>query len=383
MLLYILLSVTIALLGLIAWKLFSQSEDHHPVHDMLESLRRDIQDSREKHKEYIQERMDRVGEILHRSITDNSKTMQGQFSQSAAIIKEVTEKLTKLDETNKQVLNFSEQLREFESILKQPKGKGALGEYWLGALLSHVLQPDQYKMQYKFQNGEIVDAVVYFQEKIIPIDAKFSSQGYSQMTKEGDEKKREKLEEEFKKTIKQRIDETAKYIRPEESTTDYAFMFIPAEGIYYDLLVQKVGTLDINRMNLIRYAHDKRVLIVSPNTFFAFLQTVIEGLRAFRMQESVREVLQRVELLGKHLNSYDEFMRKVGSNLSTTVNMYDNAYREFKKIDKDIYKITDGASGGSIDPLLVEKPSAHIEEAVSASLTKRSTKQFAAAADAV
>ena len=350
---YLLLGLILAICAFAAWQIYSRnsSASSSNLREMLAVLQKDIQDARLKDREHLQERIDYVSKLLTTNVQESSKTMQAniqanmraqqaQFKESTSIIKEVTEKLTKLDETNKQVMNFSSQLEDLQSILKQPKGKGVLSEYWLETMLSHVLQPDQYKMQYKFKNGEIVDAVVFFQEKIIPIDAKFSSEKYSLLVKEKDSKRRESFESEFKKDLKLRIDETAKYIRPDESTTDYAFMFIPAEGIYYDLLVTKVGNMDINRENLIQYAHSRRVLIVSPNTFFAFLQTVIEGLRAVKMQESVHEILKRVEKLSKHIGSYEEYMQKMGANLSTTVNMYNSAYREFQKIDKNVFKLT-------------------------------------------
>lgn len=361
---YILLGIILVLCGVIVMQLARRKSEADPLSQTLADLKKDLQESRFKDREHLQERIDHVSKLMTQGLQESSKTVQTQFRQSADIIKQVTERLTKLDETNKQVMHFSGQLEDLQRILKQPKGKGILGEYWLETMLSHVLQPDQYKMQYKFQNGEIVDAAVFYQNKIIPIDAKFSSEKYTAIEKERDEEKRTKLEEEFKRDLKLRIDETSKYIRPEESTTDYVFMFIPAEGIYYDLLVQKVGSMEINRINLIQYAHQKRVLIVSPNTFFAFLQTVIEGMRAYKMQESIKDVQQNVERLHKHLNAYEEFMRKLGVNLNSTVSMYDQAYSEYKKVDKDVLRLTDGAAGGDVEPLQINRPTAHIEDAV-------------------
>lgn len=324
----------------------------------------------EKHREALQQKVDKITDRM----TDS---MRSQFAQSSGLIKDVTEKLTKLDETNKQVLNFSEQLKDLESILKQPKGKGILSEYWLESMLGHVLQPGQYEMQYKFTNGEIVDAVVFFQEKIIPIDAKFSSEKYNAIVKEKDERRLETLEKSFKADLKLRIDETAKYIRPAEGTTDFAFMFLPAEGIFYDLLINSVGTVDVNRQSLIEYAFAKRVVIVSPATFFAYLQTVLQGLKAFKMEESVHEIRKNIETLGKHMGSYESFFNKVGTHLGTTVSMYNQASDEFRKVDKDIYKLTEGKIGGDVDPLLLEKPSGHLEETVETSKLKVTRKLIA------
>ncbi len=219
-----------------------------------------------------------------------------------------------------------------------------------------MLQPNQYKMQYQFNNGEIVDAAIFFNEKIIPIDAKFSLEKYNMIMEEQDSDKRSRLEKEFKQDIKNRIDETAKYIKPNENTTDFAFMFIPAEGIYYNLLIYKVGNLDVNSHDLIEYAFRKHVIIVSPTSFFAYLETVLQGLKALKMEDSIKEIVKKVGDLGRHLNSYETYLEKMGKNLGTTVNMYNSAYKEFNKIDKDVYKITEGDKGGEVEPLLVDKP---------------------------
>jgi len=341
------------------------------LQNTLEKLQKDVQDGREKDREHLQQRIDTVQNAMTSGMQKSSDTMQKHFNDALNIVKDVTGKLTELEKTNKQVVNFSEQLQDLQSILKNPKGKGVLSEYWLETMLAHVLQPEQYQMQYKFSNGEIVDAVVFFQETVIPIDAKFSSAKYLDIAKESDPKKRESIENSFKNDLKARIDETAKYIRPSEKTTDFAFMFLPAEGIYYDLLINKVGSIDVNRQNLIEYAFSKRVVIVSPTTFFAYLQTVLQGLKAFKMEESVGAILKQVESLGKHLGSYDSFMQKVGNHLGTTVSMYNQAYGEFKKIDKDILKLTEGKEGGTIDIKQLEKPSAHIEQAFDSASKKK------------
>ena len=288
--------------------------------------------------------------------TNLNKTIQEQFGQSMKIVTDVTEKLTKLDETNKQVVGVAEQLQGLEDVLKNPKHRGVLGEYYLENVLKNVLPPSSYEMQYKFSDGDIVDAVVFVKDKIIPIDSKFSLENYNRIVEEKDVAKKEELEKLFKQDLKNRIDETAKYIKPKENTMDFAFMFIPAEGIYYDLLINKVGAMKTNTHDLIEYAFkDRHVIIVSPTSFFAYLQTVMQGLRALQIEESAKEIRKQVEALGKHMLSYEEYLKKLGNNLSTTVNMYNSAYKEFGKIDKDVVKIAGGEK--SVEVLQIEKPS--------------------------
>jgi len=288
-------------------------------------------------------------------IGQTTKIIQNITGQSARLIADVTERLTKLDETNKQVVNFSAQLQNLQDILKNPKQRGVLGEYFLEETLKNVLPPNSYQMQYAFKDGTIVDAVVFVKDKVIPVDSKFSLENYEKILNCRDAAEREKLEKLFKQDLKLRIDETAKYVKPSEKTMDFAFMFIPSEAIYYDLLINKVGAVQVNTRDLIEYAFKERhVIIVSPTSFLAYLQTVLQGLRALQIEESAKEIRKHVEMLGRHILSYDDFMKKLGVSMSTAVNHYNNAYKEFKKIDKDVVKIAGGES--KIEVLAIEKP---------------------------
>jgi DNA recombination protein RmuC len=327
--------------------------------ELLESMRKDVQEGRERDRAHLQERMDAVTNVLQNNLQHSSKLQQSQSEAAANLLKDVTRKITEMEGTSKQVLDFTKELTDLQAILKQPKGRGVLGEYWLESLLTHVLQPGQYQMQYKFSNNDIVDAAIFFREEIIPIDAKFALARFNDLAQEKDIAKREELEKEFKKDLKLRVDETAKYIRPEERTTSFAFMFLPADGIFYDLLVNQVSSSGVNSRNLLEYAFEKRVIVVSPSTFYAYLQTVTMGLNAMRLNKDAEQIRKNVELLGKHLQSYETYMQKVGNNLGTTVNMYNQAYTEFAKIDKDVVKITDGNSGGTANALQLEKPITH------------------------
>ena len=312
----------------------------------------------------MQEQLKEIRQTLDNKMGDSAKIMQQQFSQSARIIKEVTERLTKLDETNRQVVDFADQLQNLQDILKNPKQRGVLGEYFLETVLKNVLPPKSFQMQYEFKNGEMVDAVVFVKDKIIPIDSKFSLENYNRIVEERDAGRKEELEKQFKIDLKNRIDETSKYIRPAEGTMDFAFMFIPAEGVYYDLLINQVGAIKVSTRDLIEYAFkEKHVIIVSPTSFLAYLQTVLQGLRALQIEESAKEIRKRVEMLGKHLLNFDEYMKKLGGHMSTAVNTYNQAYKELGKVDKDVLKISrlDSESeragrAGEIEPMELERP---------------------------
>lgn len=302
----------------------------------------------------LQEQLKEIRGTLDKKLGESHESMQRQFGESSRIIRDITEELVRVKETNKQVISFADQLQSLQDVLKNPKQRGVLGEYYLETLLKNVLPPKSYQMQYSFTDNVIVDAVVFVKDKIIPIDSKFSLENYNRLAEEKKPAERDRLEKLFKQDLKNRIDETSKYIKPDENTMDFAFMFIPHEAIYYDLLVAEVGGVKVNTQDLIEYAFKKNVLIVSPTSFLAYLQTVLQGLNALRIEESAKEIRKRVGELGKHLNSYEEFMKKLGGHLSTTVNSYNASYKELNKIDKDVTRITGESIG--IEPDLLDKP---------------------------
>lgn len=303
----------------------------------------------------LQQQLAELRQTLDGKQAEMTRVLQQQSSESNRIVRDVTERLTKLDETNRQVVNFADQLNRLQDILKNPKQRGVFGEYYLEQLLAKAFQPNQYQMQYKFKDGVIVDAALFFGDKIIPIDSKFSLENYNRIVEERDNTEREKLEKLFKQDLKNRIDETAKYIRPQEGTLEFAFMFIPAEGIYYDLLVNKVGAIKVNTRDLLDYAvHERKVHIVSPTTFYVTLQALMVGMKAYTIQESTKEIIQNVGVLGKHLRAYEDYFQRLGNNLGTTVNAYNLASKELAKIDKDVVKLAGGDT--QIEPQLLDKP---------------------------
>ncbi len=309
----------------------------------------------------LQNQMNEITRTLDAKLGESTRAIQRQFSESTKIVRDVTERLTRLDETSKQVVEFADQLQNLQDILKNPKQRGVLGEYFLETLLKNAFQPKQYQMQYEFKNGEKVDAVLFFGDKIIPIDSKFSLENYNRIVEERNPAEKDRLEKLFIQDLKNRIDETAKYIRPQEGTMEFAFMFIPAEGIYYDLLVNQIGTLKANTRDLVDYAtNEKKVHIVSPTTFYVTLQALAQGMKAYQIQESTKDIIKNVVVLGRHLGAYDDYFKKLGANLSITTKTYNRAYKELKKIDKDVLKVTGKDIG--IEPQLLEQPEIVEEE---------------------
>ncbi len=325
--------------------------------EVLALLRSDLQELRQSLAQghaSMNERVDRSQQLMHSS-------MSRQFSESSRLITDVTRSLSELNETNRQVISVTDELKTLQNVLQNPKQRGVLGEYYLGTVLENMLPPGHFELQCKIGKGTdgrdlICDAVIYLDKgKKLPVDSKFSLENYNRLIEERDKARREVLIRLIKSDIKERIDETAKYISPQRGTMDFAFMFIPSEAIYYDLLVNKIGTIQSNTRDLIEYAYrEKKVIIVSPTSFMAYLQTVLQGLRSLQIEEQAKDIQLRVGQLSQHLKAYEEYMQKLGVSLSTSVNHYNNASHEFRKVDKDIYKIA--GTSNEFDPALIERP---------------------------
>jgi len=295
---------------------------------------------------------------MSQSAKDMTESLKYQSSESQKIIRDMTERLTRLDEANKQVVSLGDNIKELQNILKNPKQRGVLGEYYLETLLKNAMPPGSYAMQYNLGKGEegelIVDAVVFVKDKVIPVDSKFSLENYNRMTEENNESRKGELQKVFLNDLKERVKETSKYIKPEKGTMEFAFMFIPHEAIYYDLLVNKIGDSTESESIIERAQRQFKVIIVSPTSFLAYLQTVLQGLKALQIEEETKDIIKRVADLNRHITAQDKWMNRLGKTLGTTVNHYESAYKELKKIDKDVVKIA--GKGGKVETLEIEKP---------------------------
>ena len=348
----------VAIIGLLVYVYFIRAPEAPPEDVSSESVL------------LLQQQLQDLTKTVDQKLAENSRSMNeaatSQFKESRALIqeinKEVNEQLrsvvkgvTEVSESSKQVFTVAEQLQNLEKVLKHQKQRGNLGEASLQLALENILPAGSFQLQYNFPGGDTVDAIIETKDGVIPIDAKFSLDNYRRLVDATGETEKAELEKEFKNDLKKRIDETAKYIRPKDGTLPFAFMYIPAEAIYYDLLVNEVGSVKVNTRSLIDYAYkDKNVIIVSPTTFAAYLQSVLYGFRAFKIEESAKQIGQQVEQLGRHLKAYETYFSKMGNSLGTTVNHYNAAQREFGKIDKDVTKIT--GTGIDSEVLAIEKP---------------------------
>lgn len=296
---------------------------------------------------------DGVQKQMNEQLTASNNQIAKQSAASIKILQEVTEKLTKLEGTNKNVGDIASELKTLQNVLQNPKQRGVLGEFYLEQILKNTLPPGAYQLQYKLGEGLIVDAAIILDDRVLPLDSKFSLENYNRLL-EAKPDEQAVLAKQFKEDLKRRIDETSKYILPGKGTLDQALMFIPSEAIYYDLLANKVGVGNVSGRNLMQYASEKKVTIVGPSTLSAMLQTIMQGLRSIEIHKDTEKIRKNIEQLSKHLIAHNAYMGKLGSALGTTVNHYNATYKELGKIDRDIVKITD--SEPNVEPLLLDRP---------------------------
>ncbi len=334
---------------------------------MLQSQLDKIKESNEKlilsNQVLKEELSEKINEKLHQNQKEMADSVKHQFSESQKLIKNITEELFEVKKSSGKVADFAEGLKNLQDILQNSKQRGALGEYFLENTIKNILPVDSYQFKYSFKNGDMVDAVIKLPEGLIPIDSKFSLENYNNFVSETNQQKKEEYRKIFREDLKKRVMETAKYIKPKEGTMDFAFMFIPSEGIYYDLLTSKIGMGNkdgskveaVNSSNFLEYAfRDKRVIVVSPTTLYAYLQTVMQGLRALKIEKKAGEIGKRVEDLKKHLEKYINTHQKLGNTISTVVNHYNSSSKSLKQVSNDTKKITD--TGDIFEPELLEKP---------------------------
>jgi len=338
-------------LGFVIYSLFFRPQKEAPQETGAEKI---LQENINHLSDNVIKLKDQLQQQIDTKLSKNQESVDRQLQASTQLVKDVTERLTKLDETNKRVVSVADDLKQLQNVLQNPKQRGVLGEFYLEQILQNMLPPNSYELQHKIATGSVVDAAIFLDDKILPIDSKFSLENYNRIL-ESEGAERAALEKVFKEDLKRRIDETSKYIQTKKGTLDQALMFIPSEAIYYDLLANRVGSSGVNGRDLMQYAAvEKRVVIVGPSTLSAMLQVIMQGMKSIEIQKDTEVIRQNIEKLQRHLIAYDGYFKRIGNSLGATVGHYNNASKELHKIDKDIVKI--GGGEAVINAEIINRP---------------------------
>ncbi len=286
----------------------------------------------------VEERFDRRLSEVHEGFDRRLESLDGRLlsSQQTAgqTASDIVERLGKLDGAAAQMIQRATDLARLDQALRPPKARGGVGEILLANLLRDMLPADAYKLQHTFRSGERVDALIRV-DKLLPVDAKFPLDNFERLVNAQDDGERELHEKAFGRDVKLQVDAIAtKYIRPEEGTFDFAFMYLPSESIYYEVVCGKTGSLSA-------YALSKRVFPVSPNTFHAYLVMVTQGLRALQIERHAEDVMAFCTTLGKDFERFHDEFRKLGTHIGNAQTKYAEADRRAARLGANLERATE------------------------------------------
>jgi DNA recombination protein RmuC len=280
-----------------------------------------------------------------RLIHTGQSSMGERLDHAARIVGDVQGSLGTLREATQRVMDIGREIQGLEQVLKSPKVRGGLGETLLEQVLAQMLPHEHWSMQHPFRSGEKVDAVIRINERLVPVDAKFPLENFRRLVGETEEERRRPLRKAFARDVKLRVDEIAKkYIQPDESTYDFALMYVPAENVYYEIIIKDDDSED---ESIAAYALSRRVVPVSPNSMYAYLQVIILGLRGLRIEANAREIQGDLLRLGDDLDKVREHMGKVGAHLGNAQKQFDEAQRDLDRFGVKLESIErKGVEGG-------------------------------------
>jgi DNA recombination protein RmuC len=270
---------------------------------------------------------------MNQSLQEANKVISQNLGSTANVFGNVKEQLGRLEVTNKQIVDISRDISSLQELLRAPKFRGAMGEVLLENLLSQVLPKQHYDTQYRFKSGDAVDAIIRLGERLVPVDAKFSLENFQKMLETQDEQAKTALRRKFIQDVKNRIDEvSSKYILPQENTYDFALMYIPAENVYYEVIIKE---------DIFSYSMSKKVIPVSPNTFYAYLQVICLGLKGLKVEENAKNILKSLSALGIEIDKFKEEFNTLGSHLTNANSKYLDSQKRLDKVADKLVNIQD------------------------------------------
>jgi DNA recombination protein RmuC len=307
------------------------------MQQQMEQLRGQMSDGLNKNISLLTEQLRMINEQVNHQLNlvnqqlQNSSGQIGQRLDSAArVIGDVQKNIGELSEASKRIFEVGKDIASLQEILQPPKLRGGLGEQFLGELLSQILPPESFTFQYAFSSGERVDAVVRLGEKLVPIDSKFPLENFKRIIECKTEEERKTSQKNFSRDVKKHIDDIAsKYIVPNEGTYDFALLYIPAENVYYETITKDEAFGD--EKGVLNYALKKKVIPVSPNSFYAYLHVIALGLKGLKIEENARKIQDELARLAKDLRVFQDDFQLVGKHITNAMNKFEEARRRLDK----------------------------------------------------
>lgn len=286
----------------------------------------------------VNEQLRGITEQVNRQLLDSSGEISKRLDNAARVIGDLQKNIGELSEASRQIFEVGKNIATLQEILQPPKLRGGLGEQFLGELLSQVLPPQFFTLQYMFSNGERVDAVVRLGEKLVPIDSKFPLDNFKRIIECKTEEERKAYQKTFYRDVKKHIDDIAsKYIVPNEGTYDFALLYIPAENVYYETITKDDSFGE--EKGILNYALKKKVIPVSPNSFYAYLQVIVLGLKGLQVEKDAQKILALLSSLKKDLGGFQEDFQLVGRHITNAMNKFEEARRRLDKFNFKLEQI--------------------------------------------
>lgn len=279
----------------------------------------------------LQERLDKFSQNVAENLQQSTASMNTRLDKAAQVVGDLREKVGQIHEVGKAAA-------ELVNILRAPKLRGGMGELFLGDLLAQILPPEHFKLQHRFKSGDAVDAVIHIGHQLVPVDSKFPLENFRRVMEAPTESERAAARKQFLRDVKKHVDAIAtKYILPDEGTYDFALMYVPAENVYYETIIKEDSSGD--ERQLFSYALEKRVIPVSPNSFYAYLQTVLLGLRGMKVEERAQEILSTLSRLRGDFDKLQENFRVLGKHLTNASGSYSDTEKSLVKLDAKLGQI--------------------------------------------
>lgn len=301
----------------------------------VESLRSDMRTSLQNVSENVNHQLS----SMTQQIQSQTNTVGNRLDHAARVIGDVQKHLGELGQATQEMKDLGQNMSKLEELLSAPKLRGGLGEYLLEDLLKQVLPAEHITMQHRFRNGNIVDAVIHTSDRFVPVDSKFPLENFRKMVSSDNEAEKRNYQKSFFSDVKKHIDAIAtKYILPDEGTFPFALMYIPAENIYYEIIIKHDSTADAG---LYQYAIEKKVIPVSPNSFYAYLQVIALGLRGLSIEQSAKEIVSTLARLQGDVLRVREVFDVLGTHLENARKKYDEADKRLSLFEGRLEHVSD------------------------------------------
>src|SRR3989339_616394 len=314
------------------------------IQQQMDSLRKQVSDSLTGSTSLVNQQIASLTEQVNKQLSsvsdqllNSQKSVGERLDNAAKVVSDVNKSIGQLSEATKRVFEVGHDIASLQEILRAPKLRGNIGEFFLGDLLSQILPPKFYELQYQFKSRETVDAVIRLGQGLVPVDSKFPLENFKKMIEIQTDKEKGQARKKFVTDVKKHIDAiSSKYILADEGTFDFALMYIPAENVYYEMIIKDENS---EEDSISTYALQKKVIPVSPNSFYAYLQAIVLGLRGMRIEEGAKNIMAMLSRLTGDFKKFKDEFEILGGHITKAASKYDDTAKRLEKFSDKLLSV--------------------------------------------